>query len=308
MNNYTYQNPKAYCAKNKPVFSQPFLLMLAAALAWTSLLEAETHPPAQTVIMQEIREHDRAYYAEHTEVHSYTNESGQTMQYRLFMPRNYDPAKKYPLLLSLHGAGERGDDNLAQLCFWVAGWMDEAVQMEHPCILLMPQCPAGQQWVDTPWDRGSYSFSKIPISRSLKLAKEIFDEVVQKKSVDRSRIYVMGASMGGYGTWNFVMRYPELVAAAVPMCGAGDPVMAGTIKNIPIWAFHGDADPVVPPCGSQEMIDAIQRAGGTSVRLTMYQGVKHDCYLKALKEQKLVDWIFKQQKTDIKPDASGGKL
>ncbi len=261
---------------------------------------------------EEIGQPDRAYYAGNTKAHVFTNESGQTMPYRLFVPRNHDPKKKYPLLLSLHGAGSRGSDNLIHLRPWVSGWIIDAVQKDHPCFILMPQCPSGQQWVDTPWAKGSYSYSTTPIRKPMKLAKEIFDKVVRENSIDRSRIYVMGASMGasmgGYGTWNFIMRYPGLVAAAVPMCGGGDPAMAETIKSIPIWAFHGDKDKVVPLSGSQEMTDAIKKAGGTMAKFTVYPGVGHDCYSRATSDKELVAWVFEQRRTDGKPETGAASL
>ena len=251
---------------------------------------------ASTVVGEEIPQHDQSFYARHTQSHAYTNDAGESMPYRLFMPRDYDPAKKYPLLLSLHGAGSRGDDNLTQLRPWVAGWMTEEVQRKHPCIILMPQCHRGQQWVNTPWGKGSYDSENISPSVAMELAKAIFDKIVKEKSIDRDRIYVMGASMGGYGTWGFIMDNPELVAAAVPICGAGDPSRAATIKHIPIWAFHGDIDNVVPPSGSTDMIEAIRRAGGTAAKSTMYEGVRHGSYTMAWREQELIDWLFAQRR------------
>jgi predicted peptidase len=246
---------------------------------------------------EEIHQNKPAFYADQTQALTYTNAAGESMNYRLFLPKDYDAAKKYPLVLVFHGAGQRGDDNRKQLAPYAAGWIDAAVQSNHPSILLLPQCPTGQQWVDTPWSKGSYSFPTVPISQPMKLAKEILDQVLREKSVDKNRVYVMGASMGGYGAWNFVMRYPEFVAAAVPVCGGGDPAMAEAIKHVPIWAFHGDADDVVPPSGSQEMVDAVTKIGGTKIKLTMYPGVRHESFLKAWRGPDLVEWLFSQSKS-----------
>ena len=251
-----------------------------------------------SLALAEVSQHPRAFYARQTQAHVYTSKSGISMPYRLFMPRDYNPRQQYPLLLSFHGAGSRGKDNLKQLRPWGAGWIDDTIQEKHPCIILMPQCPKGQKWVNIPWRKGSYSFHKIPISKPMTLAKEILDKILKETSVDRSRIYVMGASMGGYGTWNFIMRHPNLVAAAVSVCGGGDPSMAEAIRNVPIWAFHGDRDNVVPPSGSQDMIDAIKKAGGTKSHITIYKGVAHGSYKKAWREQALIDWVFKQKKMD----------
>jgi predicted peptidase len=243
----------------------------------------------------EISLHDRAYYAENTEAHIYTSDSGQSMLYRLFVPKDYDPKKKYPLVFHLHGAGSRGHDNAKHLLPWFAGWIDDAVQKEHPCFILMPQCPPGQQWVNTPWKDGSYSYHKVPISQPMKLAKEVFDKVVAENPIDESRIYAVGLSMGGYGAWNFVMRYPELVSAAVPCCGAGDPSMAYKLKDIPIWVFHGDADEIVPFSGSKDMVDAIKEAGGKKIRFTIYKNFGHQAHRRAWKSKELIDWLFKQE-------------
>ena len=251
---------------------------------------------AGTSCAGEIPEHSREYYAENTEAHVYTNAAGQTLPYRLFAPPDYSPEKEYPLLLVFHGAGSRESDNLKHLRPWVAGWMDDAVQNNNPCIILMPQCPKGQQWVDTPWKKGSYSYDGVPISDPMTLAKEIVDRILEEKNIDCKRIYVMGCSMGGYGTWYFTMRYPELVAAAVPVCGGGDPSMAKKLKDIPIWAFHGDLDTTVPTAGSQDMVDAIEKADGKKVKLTIYEGVKHESYKMAWKEPELPGWLFKQKK------------
>jgi predicted peptidase len=244
-----------------------------------------------------IPEHPWKFYAEQAQALTYTNAAGESLPYRLFLPKNYDATKKYPLVLVFHGAGQRGGDNRKHLAPYVAGWMDNAVQSKHPSILIIPQCPPEAKWVDTDWGKGSYSFSEVPLSVPMKLSKEILDQVMSEKSVDKNRVYVMGASMGGYGTWNFIMRYPELVAAAVPVCGAGDPAKAETLKDIPIWAFHGDKDSIVPPSGSQDMVDAITKIGGTKIKLTLYPGMDHGSYLVAWRDPALVEWLFNQSKS-----------
>ena len=220
------------------------------------------------------------------------------MPYRLFLPTNYNPRKKYPLVLSFHGAGSRGNDNLKQLRPWVAGWMDKEFQKENSCIILMPQCPKKQQWVNVPWKEGSYKLNDIQLSKPMKLAKEIFDKVVKENAVDKERIYVMGVSMGGYGAWNFVMNYPEIIAAVIPICGGGDPSMANKIKKIPIWAFHGDEDPTVPLSGSKDMIEALYQQKKNKARFTIYKDVGHNSYEFAWKETALIDWVFSQKKNN----------
>jgi len=269
-----------------------FLVLLPPlALAQTYYVDSASY-----LSKAHIKLHERSYYEEHSTAYTYTNDEGLTMPYRLFFPPNYDVQKTYPILIYLHGAGSRGDDNLKQLRSWVAGWMDEDLQAQHPCLILMPQCPAKQQWVNVPWKEGSYDFKTLPISQPLQLAKEVVDKVINENAVDRHRIYVMGCSMGGYGTWNFVMHYPELVAAAVPICGAGDPAMAKEIKDLPIWAFHGDQDPTVPLSGSTDMMEALSSFKDNKARLTIYEGVGHNAYEMAWREIELMEWVFSQKK------------
>ena len=243
-----------------------------------------------------LPERPRPYYEARTRACLYTDSEGRTLPYRLFLPAGYAEGRPHPLLLCFHGAGERGDDNVTQLRPWACGWVDEVVQARHPCIILMPQCPADQQWVNTPFAGGSYSLERTPVSAPMKRVHELVAKAVRELPVDRSRIYVMGASMGGYGTWDFIMRQPGLVAAAAPVCGAGDPSMAASIRDVPVWAFHGDRDTGVPTSGSVEMVDAIRAAGGTKAALTLYPGVGHESYEMAWKERSLVEWVFNQRK------------
>lgn len=253
---------------------------------------------------QTIKQQNQTFYAENTIAYTYTNEKGEKMPYRLFLPPNYDPKKKYPLLLSFHGAGSRGNDNLKQLRPWVAGWMDLEIQKKYPCIILMPQCPVKQRWVDVSWNTGSYRFNEVPLSKPMKLAKEILDKVIRQNRVDRNRIYVMGVSMGGYGAWNFVMNFPEMTAAVIPVCGAADPAMAKKISDIPIWGFHGDHDATVPLSGSRDMFESLYNQNKNKARLTIYKNVGHNSYEFAWKETQLIDWVFSQKKTKTELDIS----
>ena len=173
-------------------------------------------------------------YTEHFAYETFVGEDA-TLPYRLYVPFNYDPQKQYPILLNLHGAGLRGTNNQRQLNF-----IDEA--MKNPnltadeCIIVFPQCPDNEKWVDAAWSLGSYSLDATPESNEMKTVIELLDHLQERFSVDAKRIYVMGFSMGGYGTWNALMNHPDLFAAGVPMCGAGDPTKAEVLKDIPIAA------------------------------------------------------------------------
>ncbi len=236
------------------------------------------------------------HYASQTAAHVHSNMQGKTMPYRLYSPPHLDPGKTYPLVVALHGAGSRGDDNFKHLVPWVAGWMADEVQKNHPCFIVMPQTK--MQWVPVAFNHGSYSLDKRPPSESIVLLKEIVDALMATQPIDPARIYVVGTSMGGYGAWDFVLRNPDLPAAVIVFCGAGDPSAVDRLKNIPVWAFHGDQDKVVPVSGSTDMIEAMKVAGAADARLTLYEGVGHDAYTKSWKHPGLVNWLFQQRRAE----------
>ena len=173
------------------------------------------------------------------------------LNYRLYVPQNYDANKSYPVIMFLHGAGERGSDNTKQLNATIQNMFDTYPAKVEQSIVIVPQCPGGNQWVNHPWADGNYSLDNIAMSRALTAAYEVLQNVLGKYSCDRERIYAMGLSMGGFGTWDLLMRYPDTFAAGVPICGGGDPSKAEILKNIPIWTRHGTADPTVPYAGTQ---------------------------------------------------------
>lgn len=225
------------------------------------------------------------------------DKAGGKLPYRLLVPKGYDPKdekKQYPLVLFLHGAGERGTDNAAQLK-WGGALLAGDVQAKEPCFVVAPQCPPNKQWVNTPWAKGSYDQGKVPISDELKMALAAVDQVHKEFHVDPDRVYVMGLSMGGFGTWDAIMRDPKQFAAAVPICGGGDPSKAEAVKGVAVWAFHGGADNVVPPQGSRDMTDAMKKAGG-GPKYTEFPGVGHGSWANAWNEPELLDWLFAQKR------------
>lgn len=229
-----------------------------------------------------------------TETRVFEAADGRTMPYRLLIPPDFDPQQKYPLVLCLHGAGGRGIDNTSRGTEAFQALSSPEVQQQHPAFLLTPQCPPAKQWVNSPWERGSYSLAEISVSKELELAMQILEAVTEEYPIDRSRIYVTGQSMGGYGTWDALMRFPEKFAAGIPVCGAGDLREASRIAQIPIWAFHGANDPTVPPSGSREMIQAIQAAGGAA-KYTEYPKAGHNSWAQAWAEPDLIPWLFAQR-------------
>ncbi|MEO6096261.1 MAG: prolyl oligopeptidase family serine peptidase, partial [Fibrobacteria bacterium] len=190
--------------------------------------------------------------------------SGTTLQFRIFIPKNYQASVKYPLVLFLHGAGERGSDNdkpvkdnPGALIF-----ARDSNQAKRPAFILAPQCPsAPNQWVDVPWSKGNYAQDKTPISNELRTVVDLLDSINRAYSIDTNRLYAVGSSMGGFGTWDIVTRYPGKFAATIPVVGAGDPTKVKLIAHMGIWAHHGDADPTVPVSGSRNMMKALDSEG-----------------------------------------------
>ena len=218
-----------------------------------------------------------------------------TLPYRLYVPFNYDPQKTYPILLNLHGAGLRGNDNERPL-----GFIDEA--MKNPnlnadeCIIFFPQCPADEKWVDTSWSLGSYSLDNTPESNEMKAVMELLGLLRQRYSVDEKRIYVMGFSMGGFGTWNALMNHPDVFAAGVAMCGAGDPTKAEILKDIPIWAIHGALDLSVPVQGSRDMAAALEAVNAPDFHYTEIPTAEHDVWNYTYDSEEIMGWLFSRVK------------
>lgn len=228
------------------------------------------------------------------EARTYADDAGNKLLYRLFKPKSYDAKQKYPLVLFLHGAGERGADNAAQLKHGMNDFSGEAVQAKFPCFIVAPQCPTGDRWVDVDWGADKHDMPAKP-SPPIRLTLRAIENLQKEFSIDAKRLYITGLSMGGYGTWDAIQRHPELFAAAVPICGGGDPKYAEKIKNIPIWAFHGDKDTAVKVERSRDMIAAIKAAGGMP-KYTEYPGVGHDSWTATYKDAEMYKWLFAQSR------------
>jgi predicted peptidase len=227
---------------------------------------------------------------------TYTDANGKTLPYRLFVPANYDATKQYPLIVFLHGAGERGDDNAKQLAnSGPLVFVQPSAQVKNACFLIAPQCPTGQQWVNTPWGKGSYSTKDIPISDPLRMTLECIQGLQKEFSIDSKRLYATGLSMGGYGTWDLILRNPTMFAAAIPICGAGDPNLATPLKGTSIWSFHSADDKVVPASGSRDMMRALWASGQTP-SYTEYTNYGHSSWNAAYGTPDLVRWMFSFQR------------
>ncbi len=228
------------------------------------------------------------------EARVFSGGEGKKLNYRLMRPQDYDASRKYPLVLFLHGAGERGDDNVAQLVHGMADFAKDENRAKYPCFVLAPQCPKGQKWSDADWSSDRSELPAKP-SEAMQLTLDVIAALQKEFSIDDHRLYVTGLSMGGYGTWDLIARFPERFAAAVPVCGGGDEKQAKRLVRIPIWAFHGDQDMAVKPIRSRNMIAAIKEAGGEP-KYTEYPGVGHDSWVKAYSDPEMLKWMFAQSR------------
>jgi predicted peptidase len=222
---------------------------------------------------------------------TYQNPRGDSMPYRLFVPRNYDKRGAYPLVLWLHGGrGPRSDrDKPISEGNRIGShvWTTTGNQSGNACFVLAPQCPPNEVWADVETARPT---------KNLRVAYELLQDVQQNYRVDAQRLYVVGQSMGGFGTWSLIAEHPRVFAAAVPVCGGGDAAQAAKLTDIPIWAFHGEKDEAVGVERSRKMIAAIRQAGG-SPKYTEYKGMGHVIWDKVFSEAALLSWIFAQNRS-----------
>jgi predicted peptidase len=220
------------------------------------------------------------------EKHTFTK-GDEKLNYRMMTPAKVEGKKTYPLVIFLHGAGERGDDNKAQLKHGAAEFAKAATREKHPCFLIAPQCPAKGWWA------GSFRGKSMPGSG--KLVLELIEKVCKEQPIDKKRIYITGLSMGGFGSWALLAEKPDLFAAGIPICGGGDEKAAEKLAKIPIWVFHGDEDKAVKVDLSRAMVKAIEKAGGKP-KYTEYKGVGHDSWTQTYRNAEVIDWLFAQKK------------
>lgn len=219
----------------------------------------------------------------------------QDFHYRLLRPATVEPGKHYPLVLFLHGAGERGSDNTSQLKYLPTWLAEPAWRQQFPCFVIAPQCRSEHRWSAFNWsDKKSSPLAAEPTT-DLAAAIAALERVCESEPVDPDRVYLTGLSMGGYGSWELAARMPERFAAVAPICGGGDEAQAAKLADLPIWCFHGGADRVVPVERSRSMIDAIEAAGGKP-KYTEFPGVGHDSWTPAYRDSGLLEWLFAQRR------------
>jgi predicted peptidase len=240
-----------------------------------------TTQPAKPEVADEVL----AAYSAHT-----VERDGEVvLRYRLLAPA--PQTESLPLVILLHGAGERGDDNYRQLIHGGAEMLHHVKR--HPAYYVFPQCPKG-----TWWDGQSKLYEeKTPYNGPApmdELAK-LIDAIMSSKPIDSGRVYIMGLSMGGFGTFELVARRPLTFAAAIPMCGGGDVNNAPKYTQTPFWIFHGDADTAVKVQYSRDMVAAMKIAG-VNVIYTEYPNGNHNAWTPTMTNDAVIDWMFAQRR------------
>lgn len=229
-----------------------------------------------------------------TEAKEFEGSGGKVFRYRLAEKIPSD-GSRMPLVFFLHGAGERGTNNVAQLVHGVGElicWLDAH---EKGYRVVAGQVPCGKRWVEVNWNAKSHNMPKKP-SETMALLIEFIDRQLADPAVDSSRVYVTGISMGGYGTWDILSRRPEVFAAAMPICGGGDETQAQRISAVPVWAFHGSADTAVPVSRTRNMMSALWSIG-SNAHYREYPDAGHNVWSRTYGDNEVLKWFFKQRRT-----------
>lgn len=230
------------------------------------------------------------------EKYQHTSYNGTVLPYRLLPPQEIKEGEKYPLVIFLHGSGERGNDNQAQLKHVAKSFEAEAVRNAYPAFVVFPQLAENHTWSNGQMNRATHIIDlENQAGDYLAAVMDVIDEMQAEYPVDANRIYIGGLSMGGYGTWDAMSRWPDRFAAGFPICGAGDPSTVSRMSHIPIWVLHGAEDNVVLPECSRVMVAAL-KAQGAAVIYSEFEGIGHNSWDPAFDTRHLIDWIFAQVK------------
>ena len=228
---------------------------------------------------------------------TFETKEGQILPYRILLPKDYKAGKKYPLVVVLHGAGERGTDNEAQMKYGKNVFLDSLNRINFQSIVIFPQCPKESYWSSVKINRSTVPTTFIfDYSAPINWPLQAVIDLVQSMKRDKKRTYIMGLSMGGMGTMEAVSRFPKLFAAASPICGGADLSYVNQYaKRVPLWVHHGDADIVVPVRHSRELVKAVQDLG-VEIKYSEYPGVNHNSWDNAFKQADLLPWLFSHRK------------
>ena len=230
----------------------------------------------------------------------YVNKN-DSLNYRILMPENFDPNKKYPVVIFLHGSGERGSDNQAQLTHGGNLFLKPEVRKKFPAIVIFPQCPKNISWANVARKPDLQGKSKIEFQKGGKPTPPMgallgmINDLLKKPYVEKRQMYIGGLSMGGMGTYEVLRRKPKIFAAAFAICGGDNIANVRKYKKVPLWIFHGGKDDVVSFKYSKAIADQLKIIG-KEVKYTLYQDAGHNSWDPAFAEPQLLPWLFSHQK------------
>lgn len=234
------------------------------------------------------------------EAKTFTSSEGQSLNYRELVPDEIAKGKKYPLVIFMHGAGERGGDNQKHLIHGSQMFLNPANRAKHPCFVIFPQCPQDKYWAFIKRPKSLLTIkAEEEMPPILAAVKELIDTYLENPSVDKRRVYIMGLSMGGMATYDLVSRFPAIFAAAIPICGAADIQRIADAKDASWRIYHGDADDIVPVECSRQAYMALKKAGA-KVEYFEFPGCRHGSWNPAFNQSDFMDWLFAQKKTKRK--------
>ncbi len=230
-------------------------------------------------------------------------QGNDTLQYRILYPENYSSSKPAPLLVFLHGSGERGHDNEKQLWHGGALFLKDSIRRMNAAIVIFPQCPDDSAWsaFDRSVPRGDSFYLSLNLSLRLstpeRLVKALMDSLAEHRIADKKRQYIGGLSLGGFGTYDLLTKYPDYFAAAFPICGMTNvPLYAQRAYKVPLWIFHGAKDDVVNPQPDRYLYAALKDKKGVHVQYTEYPEANHNSWDNAFAEPNLLPWLLAQKK------------
>ena len=233
----------------------------------------------------------------------FLSESGDSLPYRILFPEDYGPQQSYPLVLFMHGAGERGIDNEKQLTHGSQLFLDSLNRKQYPAIVVFPQCPVDGYWIDINIRKKLYAKEDLDFkevygepSKQLRWVMELVTEISETENVDKQRRYVMGLSMGSFGTFELLARWPGVFSAAVAICGGGNVAVTDRyFDQTAVWITHGDKDDIVAVQFSKRVYEALKAKGG-DVRYTEFAGVNHNAWDATFATPDLLEWLFSKSK------------
>lgn len=272
-----------------------YLMLIAAVLASACMQTSQASDRMSKLIASSA--------AQATVPKEFVAKDGSKLLYRWHEPSAKKPGEKYPLVVLLHGAGERGANNVSQLVWGAIPLFDYMRKKGREFYFVAGQVPKGKQWVDVPWRGFDHRLPEKP-SETMTLLIELLSGLLESDpAIDLDRVYATGVSMGGYGTWDLISRKTEWFAAAMPICGGADVAQATKLRDLPVFIHHGDMDSAVPVWRSRSMIAALRNAGSHVARYTEYQGCGHDSWKPAYGDEKNFDWLFSKKRIK-RPDWS----